>query len=107
MNLRSEIWNFKNAVEVTFAPHCSTGLLKMTFHPSNYPASDLKRFRSLRLSDAGHFSQRDLLTRKSYRMRSRRLSTRLYETVENMSGALNSVQKPEREFCGSLFADPH
>lgn len=50
-------------------------------------------FRSFSFFDAGPSEDFTVLIKKSYRMMSRWLSTRTYETVENKRTALESVQK--------------
>lgn len=53
-------------------------------------------------TDAGPFEHCSKFTKKSYRMTPRQLSKRVHETVENVSSALDAVQRPESKVHGAV-----
>lgn len=56
--------------------------------------------------NAGPFDHFTVLIKKFYKMTSLRFLTRMHETVENMKGALGSVQRPSREGYGGVSGAP-
>lgn len=93
MKLRLETGKFKRVFEKKFAPHPSSGLFTLNFYLLDFLVDYLERLESLSLMDAGLLQQCTALVRRSYRITSRRLSTGMHEPVENMSSALDSLQR--------------
>lgn len=91
--LRAKIRKLKSVVEKIFSPHCSSRLFTLRFHLLEHAVHYLGRFGSLSFIDARPFKHFNVLIKKFYRMKSGRLSTRMYETVEKMESALDGVQK--------------
>lgn len=85
---------------MTFGQHCSSGVFTMKFHLLRHFLHDLERFVSFSSMDAGPSEHFSMLMKKSHRMTSQRLSTRMYETVANMRRSLDSVQRLSREVYG-------
>lgn len=63
----------------------------------------LKRFGSFAFMDAWPCGRFNMLIKKSYRMKSWRFVTGMRETVEKMSSALDSEQRPGRMVHGGVF----
>lgn len=58
----------KSVVEKKFAPHCSSGLFTLKFHPLGHVVEDLSKFGGLSFVDAGPFEHINVLVNRSYRM---------------------------------------
>lgn len=72
-------------------------LFTLKLHTLHRLANDFGQCKSLIFKDAGRFDHLIVPVQKSYRTTSRRLSTRMHETVGSISSALNSVQRTESE----------
>lgn len=77
--------------EKIFATHCLSGIFILEFHLQDHGQEESKRSRSLWSTDARPLEQFIVLTEQSYRMTSRRCSTRVYETVHGLSRARESA----------------
>lgn len=95
--MRSKIWKFKSAAEKTFSPHFFSGLLTIKFRLLDHLEDSSGRFGSFSSLRAGAFEHFYVLVKKSHRMTSRRLSTKMHESVEDIKNTLESVQRTERE----------
>lgn len=67
------------------------------FHLLVHLVENLGRFESLNFTDAAPFENFNVLIKQSYRMTSRRRSTKMKKTVESMSNALMKIKKSKRE----------
>lgn len=93
--LQSGIEEFNPGLRRVFAPHCVSGSYTFKFHRLDHPVENLKRFGDMSCTDEAPFERLNKLIERSYRMTSRRLSTRMQETVLNMKNALFRVQRSE------------
>lgn len=101
LRLRGEIREFKSVVEGAFASHCPSGLYTLKYHLLDHLVEDLERFGSISFMDAGPFEHFNVVIKQSYRMTSRRLTTRMDETVQRMGSAVDNVRRPrERRNVG-------
>lgn len=105
VRLWSEISKLKGVVKKTFALYCSSGLIRLNYHSLNPPVENVTRLERSSSMVARMFGHNHVLMKKSCKMRSRRLLTRMRKTVENMSGALGSVQRFESQVHG-VAVDP-
>lgn len=92
VGLRSETRESRSVVKETSAPHCLLGWLTLKLHLLDPSVDDLERFESLSSMDTGLFEHFSMLLKKSYKMKSRRLPTRMHETMESLSSAPETVQ---------------
>lgn len=104
MRLWSENQNFKNVVEMKSAPHGLSGSFTLKFLFMNHVVDHLKRSGSLSPMGPGPYEHSNVLMKKAFRMSSRWLSTRVYETVERVGIALDCVLRPGRKDMEVLLA---
>lgn len=95
LGLRSEIWRSMSVVAKKFSPHCLFGLLKLMFHLLNSLVEAPEKFGKFSFMEAEPFERFYVLVEKSYKIRPRRLLKRIHETLETMSEALASGQRPK------------
>lgn len=97
VRLRSEIWKLKDFFDNIFAPHCSSSSFTLNFHLLDYLLNGFETFVSFRFLDARPSEHCGVLIVKSCEMESRRLLSRMHETVENMTRAPYIMPRPECE----------
>lgn len=88
--LRSENRKLKKVIENKFALQCSSRLFTLKSHLPDHLVENAGRLRSLSFMDAWPFEHFRVLIKKSYGTLSRRLLTKMHETVENTNSALDS-----------------
>lgn len=104
VRLRSKTVKFKKTFGRTSALHCLSGLITLNSYLFAYPLSDLQRLESVVSTDAGAFQNFDVFTKKSCRMKSRRLPTKMHRPGKNMSSALDSMLDLRARYTGVLLA---
>lgn len=100
--LRLEILSFETTAAKTFAPNCTSGLLTLKVHLLDHTLEALTSFRCFSSTDLAPFEHPSVLIKQSYRTKSRRYSTKLYETAHNVSRAQKRVRAGESQVHGSV-----
>lgn len=91
--LRFGFGEFLGTFERLLALPCPFGSHTLEFHVLDRLVEDLERFESIPTTDARPFEHFSVLIKQSYGTTSRRLSTQLHETVQDMSSTARGVQK--------------
>lgn len=100
--LRSQIRRLKSVVKMAFGQYCSLGLFHLKCILLNHLLDKLERPESSSFTGAGIFESFNVLTRKLQRITSRRFLSIMVETVESISSAVGSVQRPGSEVHGGV-----
>lgn len=87
-----------------FVLQCSWGLLTLKLHLLDYLTNDSKRLGSSLITNAGSLEHSCVHINKSHKMKSLRLLTESHKTAENMTSAMDIVQRPDTEIEGVLLA---
>lgn len=96
-SLQSEILKIEHVIESTVEPHCSSGLLSLKLHLLDSVLGDLERSGSSSFKGAVPLKHFSMLICQFYRMKDRLYSTRLFQTVHNLSTALDSMKRGKSE----------
>lgn len=85
-------------------PRRSSGLFPLKFHFLDHLLDDLERAERFLFMDVGQSEHLHGFVESFCRGAAQRLLTKNYETVRDMSGALDSAQRPETKIHGRLLA---
>lgn len=100
--LRSEISSFKNVAEIQFPFHWSSDTPTSNFHLLHSVLDDLEGLGRFSFTNAAQFEHFNMLIKHCHRMTSHRFSTRIHETLQNMSSVLHNVLRPESRVHGDI-----
>lgn len=97
LRVRYETGKFKRAVQRKFASHSTSGLYVSEFQSPVHLADGLKRLQTKLFTHAAPFQHFNVLLMQSYVVKSRRLSTRVQENVQDMGNGCVKCEELKRE----------
>lgn len=77
----------------TFEKHCEHGIHTLKFHLLDHVVEDLSKFGGLNILDASPYEHFNTFFKQSYRSTSKRIATRMDETVTNMAPTICTLRQ--------------